>query len=92
MNALTGTKFYYSKNNPDFIISESNGGNLIYAPKDAAKRKLAEIIANKFIDNGQDFVILPSYDHVFRIEIDKRLEGELSKNLKESFDEYYKNG
>jgi hypothetical protein len=91
MNYLLETKFSYSKNNPSFLISKSKSENLIYAPKNPAKRKLAILIANRFIEKGQDFLILPSYDNIFRIEMKEGLEKELSQILKESFEEYYKN-
>jgi hypothetical protein len=92
MNAGFGAGFSYSQTNYNFLISESEGSNIIYAPATKEKRKLAAIIANKLIEGAQDCLILPSYDDKFRMKIKKNAGKDLPQLLKDSFEEYYKNG
>lgn len=89
INAAAQTNFAYSQTNPDFIISRSDGGNIIYAPADSKKRKLAEMIANSLIKQKADAVILPSQSVSFVIKIDDSQKENLLTALKEAFKEYY---
>jgi hypothetical protein len=91
MNARFGAGFSYSENSYNFLISESDDNNVIYAPNAKEKRKLAIIIANRFIEGAQDCLILPSYDDKFRMKIKKGIGKDLPQLLKESFEEYYQN-
>jgi hypothetical protein len=89
INAAAGTQFVYSQTNPDFIIKKSYDNNIIYTPATAQKRKLAAIIANKFLEKEIDILILPSTDNTFVIKIKDEQKETLSSILKDSFTEYY---
>lgn len=89
INAAAGTQFTYSQTSPDFIISKSDEGNIIYTPVDSKKRKLAEMIANNLIKQKADAVILPSQGSSFVIKIDDSQKENLLTALKEAFKEYY---
>lgn len=89
INSLLGTQFIYSPANPDFVISKSIGENMIYCPASKEKRKLASLIANRFIEDGTDFLIMPPGNNVFTIKIQEKLTSKLSTVLEKSFWEYY---
>jgi len=89
LNSQLEVSFTYYEENPDFIISESQEENIIYVPASKTKRKLASIIANKFIEQGKIVLILPSGNNRFTIKIEKGLTAQLSAVLRDSFKEYY---
>ena len=89
INAAAGAQLSYSETEADIMITKTSQTNIIYAPQTEEKRKLANIIANKFIEQGTDIVILPSKNEVFTIQISEEAIPKLSGNLKEAFEEYY---
>lgn len=89
LNSALGTVFLFSTNNPRFVILKSVDENIIYSPSDLKNRKLASLIANKFMEKGHDFVILPSKDIIFTIKVEEGIATKLQIVLEESFREFY---
>lgn len=90
LNSALNTKFVFLEKSPDFIITDTPGLNIIYSPATKEKRKLANMIANRFLLQDYDIVILPSQNNVFVISIEEELQKTLQDILKDSFKEYYK--